>query len=158
VRTFRPFDPKLVARGKDYLVHYLPASLGFPETAILHTTPSTGDMKALLRLRGDHADVIGYLADRERLYVAVRTRTTDYAPGSGLPFAPVIRYNLHAYWLADGSELAYRELAEADVPEKLRTGKPVEKGGPLELTNGGVRGFGRELSFDGKKTQSKEQK
>jgi hypothetical protein len=49
-----------------------------------------------------------------------------------------------------GDELAHKELKESDVPEKLRSGKPVAKGGPPELTDNGLRCFGHALRFDGK--------
>jgi hypothetical protein len=151
-KVFRPFDPVLAAQGKDYLVHYLPAHGFAPsDVAFLHTTPSTGEMRALLRLHSERFAVLGYAADRERLYVAVRSQFTYLAPGSGLPYAPEVRFHVYAFWLADGSELVHKELKEADVPEKLRTGKPVAQGGPIEVVDGGLRCFGLALRFDGKK-------
>jgi hypothetical protein len=151
-KAFRPLDPVLVAKGNDYLVHYLPSpSLGGGDVGFLHTTPSTGQMTALLRMPADRFAVLGYAADRDRLYVAIRSQVTYSAPGSGLPYAPEVRFHVYAFWLADGSELAHKELKEADVPEKLRAGKPVARGGPIELAEGGLRCFGLTLRFDGKK-------
>jgi hypothetical protein len=99
----------------------------------------------------DRFAVLGYAADRERLYVAVRSQVTHHAPGSGLPYAPEVRFHVYAFWLADGSELAHEELTEAGVPERLRAGKPIARGGPIEVAEGGLRCFGLTLRFDGKK-------
>jgi hypothetical protein len=153
-----PDSPVLVAKGKDHLIHYLPAPArglagGYAgsDVALLHTTPSTGEMKTLLRMRNNRFDLLGYIADGDRLYVAARVEATF---GSfGFPPAGVVEYQFHVYtfWLADGTELAHRTMKESDVPEELRKGKPVAEGGPIELTEGGARCFGTSLKFDGKK-------
>ena len=147
-----------VTKGKDYLIHYLSPPL-FPlavgDSAFLHTTPSTGEMKVLLRLPSRErfgSTLLGYVADRERLYVA----TLSYVVGSTgfampMPSAPVYTFHVHVFWLADASELVHKELKEADVSVKLREGKPVAKGGPIELSDDGARCFGLKLKFDGKK-------
>jgi hypothetical protein len=149
-------DPVIIAKGKDYLIHYLPAparglSFAGGDVAFLHTTPSTGEMKALTRMPADRFTLLGYAADRERLYVAARV---DVGFGSyGFPPARVVdtQFHVYAFWLADGTELARKAMKESDVPEKLRKGKQVAEGGPIELVEGGVRCFGTSLKFDGKK-------
>jgi hypothetical protein len=145
-----PGSPVLVAKGKEYLVHFLPDPAFGTTFDVLHTTPSTGEMKALLR-SGPNTLLLGYAADRDRLYVAARV---DVGWGSyGFPPARVVdtRFRVYAFWLADGTELACKEMKESDVPEKLRKGKPVAEGGPIELAEGGARCFGASLKFDGKK-------
>ena len=149
-RTWRPDAPVAVVKSKDYLIHFLPpAGLG-SDAAFLHTMLWSGEMKVLLPIPKDRFAVLGYIADRERLYVAMRSQFTYYAPGSGLPYAPEVRFHTYAFWLADGDELVHKELNESDVPEKLRTGKPAAPGGPIELLDGGARCFGQTLKFDGK--------
>ena len=151
-RPWRPGAPALVTRGKDYLVHHLPpVGLGGGDAAFLHTTPSTGEMKVLVRLPTARFDVLGHVADRDRLYVAARSSVVYYAPGSGLPYAPEVRYHFHAFWLADGAELTHHEFKEADVPADLRTGKAVADGGPIARADDGARAFGQAFRFDGKK-------
>lgn len=152
------FDqPVTVARGKDYLVHYLPPVFGFgvasQDAVFLHTTLSTGEMQVLFRKPpnafGQQVfEVLGYVADRERLYIVGRNSVTRFAPGSGMPFAPEVHFHIYAFWLADGSELFHKELKEADVPEKLREKKPGAQG-PIQLTDDGMQCFGVALKFDG---------
>src|SRR5262245_34669285 len=149
-KAWRPEAPVTVAKSKDYLIHFLPpAGLG-SDAAFLHTMLWSGEMKVLLPIPKERFAVLGYIADRERLYVVMRSQFTYYAPGSGLPYAPEVRFHIYGFWLADGDELVHKELKESDVPEKLRTGKPVAQGGPIELTEGGLRCFGLSLKFDGK--------
>src|SRR5687768_557920 len=83
---YGPAKPVLVAKGKDYLIHLLPISRESllarahdprgreTDATLLHTVPSTGDMKVLLRMRADRFEVLGYAADHERLYVALRSQ------------------------------------------------------------------------------------
>jgi hypothetical protein len=157
------FSPTVVVKGKSYLVHYVPPAspfaqfaldgrpVGGSDVALLHTTLPAGDMKILFRTRGDRITLAGFIADSERLYVATHREAPLFAPGSGLPFAPEVKFHLYAFWLEDGSTLAQKELKEADVPKETRKGKRVEAGGPIELTKGGAKGFGVTMLFDGKK-------
>src|SRR5262245_17454762 len=155
----------VVARGKDYLVHSLGGGFQGPPEAFLHTTPSTGELRILwLTPRAgqfSHAAVVvlGYAADRERLYVAARSSRPQFAPGSGLPTAPEVKYHLYAFWLEDGSELTHKEWEESEVPKGITLGKPIAvagpprltEAGPITLTEGGVECFAVTLTFDGKK-------
>jgi hypothetical protein len=153
-----------VAKGNDYLLHYLPprpkdfvahfstgAGTSGIDHVLLHTTISTGEMRVLLQMRGDRVHVLGHAADRERFYIAVRTQ--EVGPGFGPGFRPrfVARCMIYAFWLADGSQVAQTELKVEKLAEQPGMDRPVAEGGPIELTEGGVRCLGRTLRFDGRK-------
>ncbi|HUT35003.1 MAG TPA: hypothetical protein VNE39_16045 [Planctomycetota bacterium] len=176
--------PILIAKGQDCLVHGIIypfhddqarfRSRSWGGCAVLYTTPSTGEMKALVstgtteipteRISFTQARLVGVACDAERLYAVVWSsgRVFDHPPHPGQPFKGG-GYSLHVFWLGDGTGLGETWLLKE--PSKSPVSRPnavapelpdvapqetLEKG-PLKLTDKGVALYGAAFEFDGKK-------
>jgi hypothetical protein len=162
--------PALIHSDAGCFVHALrapPDASGYVERvvasgrAILHTARATGDMAVLVPATGVVAistrrlsfrvtRILGTAADEERLYVLVWSgRAWDRPPA---PDAPIEggRYELRAFWLADGAPL--------EVPS-LDTGLPKDappetlERGPLRLVQRGIECYGTRAAYKGRELQ-----
>ncbi len=181
--------PILIAKGRDYLVHGIVypfhddqarfRSRSWGGCALLCTTPSTGEMKALIstgtvenpteRISFNQTRLLGATADAERLYAVVWSsgRMFDSPPHPGQPFKGG-SYSLQVFWLADGTSLGETSLVRepgkspvsrpnAIAPElpAIAPRETLEKG-PLKLTEKGVALYGAAFEFDGRKVAKQE--
>jgi hypothetical protein len=167
----QPEKPVLVHADAVCFVHALRAMPDAPDShverviepglVLLHTTRSTGEMSVLVRTTGvvaistrrvsfRVARILGVAADAERLYVLVWTgRAWDKAPARDA-LVDDGRYELRAFWLADGSPLAaprdVEGLPKAAPPETLEKGL-------LRLVEDGVECGGTRAVYKGRDLQ-----
>jgi len=167
---------KLIAKGETYLVHALPGSDGghrfermymHPGVSVLYTSlkpadgsdATAGEMTRLIhtgtwevnteRISYHQSRVVGVVADKQRLYVAVwhSGRIYDRPPN---PYAKRTggTYVLTAFSLADGKKITGLGLVGSGP--KTVPGETVEAG-VLHLEENGVSCFGTRLEFEGNK-------
>lgn len=146
-------SPRL-AKGEDFSVHAVPVMPGY---LIVHSVPSTGVMKALLKasppvgnpnsraVRVRHC--AGVAVDQERMYVLIAERNEKVVtePGATV-IPPQFSLTLHAFALADGKRLMGEGLGMGRVeraPETLGAGL-------LRLTDSGVETDQGKVEFDGR--------
>ena len=139
---------KLIFKGDGFLIHSLPTA-----GTIVHTTLPSGEMKMLVtdaaktprverpmedRRFGDHAKIMGVVADKERIYVL---DARSLASNSGEPGAQGWMFHLIVFRSRDAKRIYSTQFGDF----------PRGKGdaGPLTLQSDGVTCAGTRYEFRG---------
>jgi len=173
-----PNKPVLIAKGKDFFIHALPADRGlfprrvkveprFPEMVeegvrglvVVHTSLATGDMKILTA--GGQSTWRGPPMGIDRIYHNV-TRVVGIAADSERLYVLLWDdlsewvvgergkrgYRLQIFRVSNGALLHTLALKEGDFPKDPPSQETAEKG-PLQLRGDGVACFGVTFEFKG---------